>query len=173
MNNQSKLILPAPFERSLYRQGTCRRTQVPLRLAWALTIHKSQGSTLDLVVCDLRGCFTSGQAYVALSRAKSMLGLQIRNFTPSCVSTDPLVESFYRALSQGTMEDFLEQEAGLWWYPILKSPTWLAMFQNASNSRSRENSDKFREWLLEYKPTRGYAGWTGCTNHGKRKVSST
>ena len=115
MNNESKIILPSNFERSNFRQGVCKRLQIPLRLAWALTIHKSQGSTLDFVICDLKGCFTTGQAYVALSRAKSMLGLQIRNFNASCVSTDPLVEQFYRALDENKMSDFLEEEAGLWW----------------------------------------------------------
>ena len=120
MNKESKIIVPTPFERNLYRQGLCRRKQVPLRLAWALTIHKSQGSTLDLVVCDLRGCFTTGQAYVALSRARSMQGLQILNFDPSGVATDPLVESFYAALDKtmmdnNAMDDFLQEEAGLWW----------------------------------------------------------
>ena len=115
MNNISRLILPVSFEQTLYRQGKCLRLQVPLRLAWALTIHKSQGSSLDLVVCDLKGCFTTGQAYVALSRAKTMQGLQIRNYSTSGVRTDPLVAAFYRALDAGEMTEFLEEEAGLWW----------------------------------------------------------
>ncbi len=112
MNNVSKIIVPQTFERTLYRQGNCYRRQLPLRLAWALTIHKSQGTTLDLVVCDLQGCFTGGQAYVALSRARSMLGLQINNFDPKYVTSDPLVEGFYRALDQKKMKAFLENEAG-------------------------------------------------------------
>jgi PIF1-like helicase len=112
MNNVSRIIVPEAFERNLYRQGICRRIQLPLRLAWALTIHKSQGATLDLVVCDLHGCFTSGQAYVALSRARSMLGLQIKNFDPKYVTADPLVEGFYRALDRHEMKVFLEDQAG-------------------------------------------------------------
>ena len=112
VNNIRKIITPHTFERDLYRQGKCLREQVPLRLAWALTIHKSQGTTLDYVVCDLQGCFTSGQAYVALSRARSLMGLQIKNFRAEHVTADPLVKAFYEALDRYDMKSFLEDQAG-------------------------------------------------------------
>ena len=52
--------------------------QIPLRLAWAVTIHKSQGCTFDNVLLDLgRGCFAEGQLYTALSRIKRFDGLSI------------------------------------------------------------------------------------------------
>jgi len=159
VNNVSRIIVPESFERVLYRQGKCVRLQIPLRLAWALTIHKSQGASLDFVMCDLQGCFTSGQAYVALSRARSMLGLQIKNFHSKNVTADPLVKAFYDALDNHEMRNFLEEQAGLWWFPILKSPTWLKMFSNASSKNARENSRQFRSWLAEYKPFDGYRGW--------------
>ena len=58
-----------------------KRLQLPLILAWALSIHKSQGQTLERVRVDLRRAFEKGQAYVALSRATTMEHLQVLNFS--------------------------------------------------------------------------------------------
>jgi len=93
-----KRIEPETFSREVYRKGKCFRSQVPLKLAWALTIHKAQGVTLPLVKVDLEGQLNPGQAYVALSRASSRHGLQIVNFSPSCVKVDGLVSKFYESI---------------------------------------------------------------------------
>lgn len=71
------------------------RTQVPLRLAWAMTVHKSQGMTIDYLEVDMKNTFAYGQAYVALSRARTLDGLCVRNFHPSHVRTHPLVDAVY------------------------------------------------------------------------------
>ena len=64
---------------------TRMRFQVPLILAWAISIHKSQGQTIQRVKVDLGRVFEKGQSYVALSRAATMEGLQVLRFDPKKV----------------------------------------------------------------------------------------
>jgi ATP-dependent DNA helicase PIF1 len=75
-----------------------QRQQVPLILAWALSIHKAQGQTLQRVKVDLGRVFEKGQAYVALSRATSQEGLQVTRFEPRKVMVHPRVVDFYNNL---------------------------------------------------------------------------
>lgn len=75
------------------------RIQLPLILAWSLSIHKSQGQTLNLVRVNLRNCFETGQAYVALSRAVSRDGLQVIGFDRGKVRCHPKVLEFYLQLA--------------------------------------------------------------------------
>jgi len=83
------------------------RSQYPLILAWAMSIHKSQGQTLDFVKVDLARVFEKGQAYVALSRATSLSGLQVLGFNASKVMAHPKVIAWYKTLAtiNSCMED--------------------------------------------------------------------
>lgn len=72
------------------------RKQIPLRLAYAVTIHKSQGSTLDSALVDVGGnTFEYGQAYVALSRVKDLDSLYIHDLEATAFRAHPKVKSFY------------------------------------------------------------------------------
>jgi hypothetical protein len=67
-----------------------------LKLAWAMTIHKSQGKTFERVVIDMgRGAFAHGQSYVALSRCTTLEGIKLRQpLTPRDLLMDPEVREF-------------------------------------------------------------------------------
>ena len=74
------------------------RKQLPLILAWALSIHKAQGQTLERVKVDLGKVFEKGQAYVALSRATTQQGLQVLRFQKNKVMAHSRVVGFYEKL---------------------------------------------------------------------------
>jgi ATP-dependent DNA helicase PIF1 len=76
-------------------------SQVPLILAWALTIHKSQGATLDAAEIDVgKEVFACGQTYVALSRVKSLNGLYLTSFDVSRIQIDKKVRDYYESLAK-------------------------------------------------------------------------
>ena len=70
----------------------------PVNLAYAVTIHKAQGATLDKSVVDLRNLWEPGQAYVALSRVRNMADVHVAAWSPGSFKTDPEVEKFHLRL---------------------------------------------------------------------------
>lgn len=72
--------------------------QYPLRLAWAITVHKSQGMSLEAAEIDLRDCFEKGMGYVALSRVRSLLGLSLKGFNDIALCVDDSVLEYDREL---------------------------------------------------------------------------
>ncbi|KAF8634433.1 hypothetical protein AX15_000883 [Amanita polypyramis BW_CC] len=103
-NGRVMAIAPQDFTVNNATGGVeAQRTQIPLILAYALSIHKSQGQTLERVKIDLKRTFEKGQAYVALSRATTMECLQVLNFDPMKVVAHPRVLAWH-----GITEDVIE-----------------------------------------------------------------
>jgi ATP-dependent exoDNAse (exonuclease V) alpha subunit len=75
---------------------------MPLRLAYAITIHKSQGCTLTKAKVNLRSAFAYGQAYVALSRVRDLSGLYIEDIRWESIMASPEALAFYRDAAHPT-----------------------------------------------------------------------
>ena len=75
-------------------------SQIPLKVAYSVTIHRVQGATLDFAEVDLKGVFEYGQAYTALSRVKNLEGLSIKNFSVDKITADPVVVQYYKDLEE-------------------------------------------------------------------------
>jgi ATP-dependent DNA helicase PIF1 len=86
------------------REVQASRTQIPLILAWAVTIHKAQGATLDFMLADLRGVFGDAQAYVALSRATALENLFLRPFDASAFKASKKVMAFLESVRESVRE---------------------------------------------------------------------
>lgn len=89
----NEIIIACPEEWKYEENGIVRATltQVPLRLAWAITIHKSQGMTLDAAEIDLGDAFEPGMGYVALSRVRSLSGLKLMNLNEMALTVHPKI----------------------------------------------------------------------------------
>lgn len=94
INGITMTIKPLEFEHDMYTDITI--VQIPLILAWATTIHRIQGATLDIARINAgEEIFERGQLYVALSRVRSLDGLYLTKFHPTALKTDPVVLNFY------------------------------------------------------------------------------
>ncbi len=91
--NSGRTILAQPAEWSVTDGGKvlARVVQIPLRLAWAVTVHKSQGMTLDSAAVDLSQAFEYGQGYVALSRVRELAGLYLLGYNDRALMVHPEV----------------------------------------------------------------------------------
>ena len=89
-----------------YLETVARIDQVPLRLAWACTVHKTQGITVDSAYIDCARMFMYGQVYVAVRRVKSLDGLFIHNFNPGARASysDPNIVNRYIWMEQEAFE---------------------------------------------------------------------
>lgn len=72
------------------------RKQIPLKLAWATTVHKQQGSTIDRAEIDVTEAFACGQVYVALSRVRDLESLSVKPFDETTITVNDRCLEFYK-----------------------------------------------------------------------------
>jgi ATP-dependent exoDNAse (exonuclease V) alpha subunit len=141
---RGELINAEPVEWMLQDDGKVKAKikQVPLRLAWAITVHKSQGMTLDVAEIDLSKSFEKGMGYVALSRVKSLEGLTLLGLNDNALQVDEEILEFDRTLQEASekirlaLEKFDSEEK------ITQQETFLAHITPLAKDKKKKKGKK-------------------------------
>ncbi|MDP3645856.1 MAG: PIF1 family DEAD/DEAH box helicase [bacterium] len=155
-----------------------RITQIPLRLAWAITVHKSQGMSLDAAIIDLSQAFEFGQGYVAISRVRSLSGLFLEGFNERALELHPRVaaaDRHFRAYSDAARTKFaalptnekIKLEKNFLRAIGAKDPE-VILVQKQNKSMHTESGGKLSE--LREKHANAYKKWTGDDDDALEKV---
>ncbi len=143
-----------PAKNSLVSDIVGSFTQFPMRLAWAVTIHKSQGKTFDRVVIDLgRGTFAHGQLYVALSRCTSLEGLMLKQpIQKKHIFMDWRVVKFITRFQYQKSEELmpLEEKINVLKEAVKHNHALSIVYLKASDEKSRRTIKPFKVGTMEY-----------------------
>lgn len=133
--------------------------QYPLRLAWAITVHKSQGLTFDKAVLDISNVFAPGQAYVALSRLRSLKGLVLlQAMRKNGLTTDAQIKEYASTkVSTDILDQQLEQSTAVYLYDqLVKTFDWVEMVdawqsheRSYKDHGSKSQKGKNRSWVTQ------------------------
>ena len=156
--NNGRIVVVEPHNWSLNEDGKIRAEvwQLPLRLAWAITIHKSQGMSLDAAEIDLSRAFTPGMGYVALSRVRSLGGLYLKGLNNMAMTMNPDISELDNQLrtSSTTLATVT---------PDAEEPT-----EQDDNSDTPEQDDtllnKLKLWRREQSQDSGVAAYMVASN---------
>ena len=154
-NGRKLVITPESWE---LRDGDKKRAslaQIPLRLAWAITVHKSQGMTLDAARVDLRKAFVEGMGYVALSRVRSLDTLSLAGINQMALRVSPealRIDKHLRFKSEQDAKRFehLREQAKQRQQEELKAPSHAAGTWSEKLAKMREQyPNAYRPWKPE------------------------
>ena len=136
-------ITVEPFSWQLAEDGLVKAEvrQVPLRLAWAITVHKSQGMSLDAVVIDLSRSFTPGMGYVALSRLRTIDGLYLRGLNEMALKLDERI--FDVDLDLRLKSDRIGREIEDWIEPEI---TTIEVHNEVPDSMDYDLLESLKQW---------------------------
>jgi len=154
-----KRIVAEPVTWKIEENGKERAsvTQIPLRLAWAITVHKSQGMSLDAAVIDLSRAFEYGQGYVALSRLRRLSGLHLLGLNERALRVHPAAiekDAEFRGASERALQDLASLGAD----EITRRQT--AFLEDCGSQAAASPAKSYDVAALRQSHGKAYAPWT-------------